>query len=79
MVQLAMHARGVGGVEEMVRHMDDATVLFGILRFVFGRGPFARVKYVSVHLQGEHCPGVMRGRLNAMKGQAVKGACSLPF
>ena len=75
MVQLAMHARGVGGVEEMVRHMDDGAVLFGLLRFAFGHGPFARVKYVRVHLQGELCPAVMRGRLNGMKAQAAKGAC----
>jgi len=75
MVQLAVHARGVGGVEEMVRHMDDGAVLFGLLRFAFGHGPFARVKYVRVHLQGERCPAVMRGRLNGMKAQAAKGAC----
>jgi hypothetical protein len=58
--------------QEMVAHMDDRSVLFGLLRFAFGRGPFARVKYVFIHLQGEHCAVVTRGRLNSMKGEAAQ-------
>ena len=46
-VELKYVARGIGGVDEMSIHLDDTKVLFGILRFVFGKGTFARIKYVA--------------------------------
>ncbi|KAK3284944.1 hypothetical protein CYMTET_7430 [Cymbomonas tetramitiformis] len=61
---------GVGGIEEMSDHMEDNTVMFGMLRFVFGKGKFQRTKYVLVHLNGEGTPVVKRGRYNAMRGEA---------
>lgn len=45
-------ARGIGGVDEMSLHLDESKVLFGVLRFVFGKGTFARTKYVACHFNG---------------------------
>lgn len=77
MNKMKTHARGIGSVEEMKDHMDENTVMFGMLRFVFGHGSFARVKFVFIHLNGEGCPTVKRGRFNAKKGEAGDqiGAC----
>lgn len=66
-VGLRYVARGIGGVEEMRASLDDSKVCFGLLRFVFGRGTFARVKTLMVHWNGSKCPVVRRGRANASK------------
>jgi hypothetical protein len=66
-VGLRYVARGIGGVEEMRSSLDDSRVYFGLLRFVFGRGTFARVKTLMVHWNGSRCPVVRRGRANASK------------
>lgn len=82
-VELKYVARGIGGVDEMSLHLDDTKVLFGILRFVFGKGTFARIKYVAVHFVGSKCPIVKQGRANAQKNAAMEAlglaACELPF
>lgn len=49
-------ARGIGGVDEMSMHLDESRVLFGVLRFVFGKGTFARTKYVACHFSGRSFP-----------------------
>jgi len=76
-MKLTIHNRGIGGIEEMKKYMDDSQVMFGLLRFVFGHGSFARVKFVFVHLNGEKCSIVKRGRYNASKGIAAEqiGSC----
>ena len=82
-VDLKYVARGIGGVDEIMIHLDDTKVLFGILRFVFGKGTFARIKYVAVHFVGSKCPVVKQGRANAQKNAALEAlglaACSLSF
>ena len=45
-------ARGIGGVNEMSLHLDESKVLYGVLRLVFGKGTFARTKYVACHFNG---------------------------
>ena len=71
-------ARGIGGVEDLRAHLSDDRVFFGLLRFCFGRGTFARWKSVFVHWNGSACPVVRRGRANAMKNgmEETMGPCS---
>jgi len=72
-------ARGIGGVEDLRAHLRDDRVLFGVLRFCFGRGTFARWKSVFVHFNGAETNVVRRGRANAMKHQLEEtmGPCSV--
>ena len=76
-------ARGFGGIDELSQHLDESKVLFGVLRFVFGRGTFARTKYVAVRFSGQQCPTVKRGRANAQKVAAMEAlggaSCELSF
>ena len=71
MVALTCVARGIGGVADLRAHHDPSRVFFGVLRFTFGKGTFARDKYVFVHWNGDACSVVKRGRANAQK-QAVE-------
>ena len=71
MVALTCVARGIGGVDDLRAHLDPSRVFFGVLRFTFGKGTFARDKYVFVHWNGDGCSVVKRGRANAQK-QAVE-------
>ncbi len=49
-------------------------VQFALLKFVFGSGSFARKKVLFLHLNGDACSLVARGRLNTKKGKArVRG------
>lgn len=48
---------------------------FGVLKFVFGSGAFARKKMLFVHLNGENCSGIRRGRVNTKKGAAKVWLC----
>jgi len=83
MVDLRVIARGIGGVDDMRAHLDRAKVLFGVLRFTFGRGTFARDKFVFVHFNGDACAVIKRGRANAQKNavevRADESVCRLVF
>lgn len=50
--------------------MNDSTVQFGLLKFVFGTGAFARNKVLFIHINGEKCSALKRGRFNTKKGLA---------
>jgi hypothetical protein len=52
-VSLKYVARGIGGVDEMARHLDESKVQFGIVRFKFGSGR-ARASLITTpdNLQG---------------------------
>ena len=39
-------ACGAGGVDEMHANINENTIQFGLLRFAFGKGTFARTKLV---------------------------------
>ena len=45
-------------------------VQFALLKFVFGTGAFARTKILFLHINGEKCSALKRGRLNTRKGAA---------
>jgi len=65
-------AVGAGGVEELCEKLDDGSICWALLRFEVGTGSFARVKFVSVHFNGEDAPAVRRGRLNARTKEALE-------
>lgn len=67
--KLSLIAGGGGFIEEMCECMSlhQDTVLFGLLRVVFGTGKLKRIKHVFVHAIGEKTPAVRRGRLNSSR------------
>jgi len=64
--QIVVCAAGSGGVEEMQKWLDDAAVMWAILRFALGSGSFRRQKLVFLHFNGDECGVIVRGRLNAL-------------
>lgn len=57
-------ATGSGGAEEMRAAMDDATVQWALLRIRLGSGTFSRHRVLFLHLNGDACPALKRGRAN---------------
>jgi len=83
---LDLHNAGYGGVEEMKEWLDADKVLFGIIRFSFGRlsggcGATSMptiVKHVFVHWIGPKVSPIKRGQWNSKHGTAetqIKKAC----
>lgn len=62
---------GTGGVDEMKASLNPAAIQFGLLRFAFGKGTFARTKLLFVHFSGDQVSGIKRARTNAKKSDAV--------
>lgn len=64
---------GSGGIEEMYKFLpeDDSMVLWGLVDFQIGSGKFARQKNVCMHLNGEHCKNVLKGRTNSNRKKVV--------
>jgi hypothetical protein len=52
-------------VEQLRQALDDTMVQWALLRLELGSGSFQRQKMLFLHLNGEDCPTVKRGRLNA--------------
>lgn len=59
---LEVLSMGVGGTSEMVLHLLDNRVQFGMLRFDVGSGTFMREKYVFIQYAGPRTSPVKRGR-----------------
>ena len=74
---LQVAAIGAGGVNEMQKRLDIARVQFALCRFDVGSGTFSRAKHMLIHLTGDNCPAVRRGRGNAKKSEALSvfGMC----
>lgn len=78
--KLELHNGGYGGLEEMKQHLDVTKVLFGLIRFSFGKSEAAcgtafvpaNVKHVFVHYVGNKVPVVRRGQWNAKQNEADK-------
>jgi len=64
--KLEVVGAGGGGVEELSRYLNDAEVLWGLLRFELGSGAFARSKVLLLHFNGEDCLAVKRARANSL-------------
>mmetsp|Transcript_47984 Transcript_47984/g.104421 ORF Transcript_47984/g.104421 Transcript_47984/m.104421 type:complete len:570 (+) Transcript_47984:59-1768(+) len=69
---LSLLGSGCDGVDEMQALLDDRSVLWAILRFELGSGSFRRQKMVFMHINGEECPAMKRGRANAFTSQAQR-------
>jgi len=55
---------GNGGATEMQQHVDANKVCWAVCQLDVGRGSFARRKVLFLHLNGEACPPLRRGRTN---------------
>jgi len=70
MVELEVIGAGDHGVEEMQELLDDRAVQWALLRFDLGSGATCRRKVVFLHMNGEDCPPLLRGRSNALTADA---------
>jgi len=60
---LAVLGVGHGGIDSLREHVNEETVQWGLLRFQVGGGDFQRTKFISICINGEKTPSVVRGRL----------------
>eukprot|EP00913_Durusdinium_trenchii_P010141 g9508.t1 len=87
-----LHNAGYGGLLEMKVWLAEDLVLFGVIRFTFGRETASSVegmtaspkvvKYIFVHWVGPNVSAVRRGKWNAKQQQAdaqVRAICSITF
>jgi len=56
---------GSNGIGELKDLLDDEAVQWAVIRFDIGSGSFCRRKLLFLHLNGERCRAVSRGRANA--------------
>ncbi|CAJ1436375.1 unnamed protein product [Effrenium voratum] len=90
--KLELHNAGYGGLLEMKEWLSEDLVLFGVMRFTFGRDTVSSmegmaatpklVKYIFVHWVGPKVSAVRRGKWNAKQQQAdaqVRSICSITF
>eukprot|EP00435_Cladocopium_sp_Y103_P068587 s42_g31.t2 len=91
--KLELHNAGYGGIVEMKDWLNEDMVLFGMVRFTFGREKAAStmegmtaapkvVKYVFIHWVGPKVSAVRRGKWNAKQKQAdaqVRSICNITF
>jgi len=70
---LAVLGVGHGGIDSLREHVNDKTVQWGLLRFQVGGGNFQRTKFISICINGEDTPTVVRARL-ATRGNDVMQA-----
>eukprot|EP00929_Paragymnodinium_shiwhaense_P071720 TRINITY_DN36439_c0_g1_i2.p1 TRINITY_DN36439_c0_g1~~TRINITY_DN36439_c0_g1_i2.p1 ORF type:complete len:813 (-),score=199.62 TRINITY_DN36439_c0_g1_i2:218-2656(-) len=64
-------AVGCGGVEELAQHWKDGSVSWALLRFQIGSGTFSRTKLVSVLMNCENAPALLRGQLTARGAEVL--------
>eukprot|EP00439_Symbiodinium_sp_Y106_P052552 s1449_g7.t1 len=91
--RLELHNAGYGGLVEMKEWLAEDLVLFGMIRFTFGRDTVAStmegmtatpavVKYIFIHWVGPKVSAVRRGKWNAQQKKAdahVRSVCSITF
>ncbi|CAE7191393.1 unnamed protein product [Symbiodinium pilosum] len=57
---------GSGGIAELQLWIDDSTVQWALLEFCIGEGPLARQRMLFLHVNGERCSPIARGRANEL-------------
>jgi len=57
------------GISEMRPFLEDDMVQWALLRFDFGEGGFKRQKILFLHINGELCPAVRRGKANELTAE----------
>eukprot|EP00434_Breviolum_minutum_P000802 symbB.v1.2.000706.t1/scaffold40.1/size395337/10 len=91
--KLELHNAGYGGLVEMKDWLNEEMVLFGMIRFTFGREKAAStmegmtaapkvVKYIYLHWVGPKVSAVRRGKWNAKQKEAdaqVRAVCNITF
>jgi len=66
---------GHGGLDELRDNLDDNAVQWALFRLDLGSGAFRRQKTLFLHMNGEGCPPVLRGRVNELTGEAQRLLC----
>lgn len=66
---------GCGGIADVRACFDDAAVQWALFRVDFGSGSFQRQKTIFLHMNGENCPPVARGRANQHTGDVQRYLC----
>jgi len=57
------------GINEMRPFLEDNMVQWSLLRFDFGEGAFKRQKILFLHINGELCPAIPRGKANELTAE----------
>jgi len=57
------------GIDELRPFLEDHMVQWALLRFDFGEGVFKRQKILFLHINGELCPAVPRGKANELTAE----------
>jgi len=57
------------GIGELQPLLEDNMVQWALLRFDFGEGAFKRQKILFLHINGELCPAVPRGKANELTAE----------
>eukprot|EP00439_Symbiodinium_sp_Y106_P020551 s2168_g2.t1 len=65
-VPVVVLGAGDGGVEELQLWVDDSSVQWALLEFCVGQGPLARQRMIFLHVNGERCSPIARGRANEL-------------
>jgi len=65
-VPVRVLAAGNGGIAELQSWVDDTTVQWALLEFCVGKGPMARQRMLFLHVNGEKCSPIARGRANEL-------------
>ncbi|CAJ1395533.1 unnamed protein product [Effrenium voratum] len=60
---------GSGGIPELQPWIDEASVQWALLQFSVGQGTWARQRTLFLHINGEKCPAVARGRANELTAE----------
>jgi hypothetical protein len=68
---VVLKAKGTGGVDELVSHLDDATVGYGLVRLIERIDESDTVKFAYINWTGDNIPRMLRARLGTHSG-AVK-------
>mmetsp|Transcript_32206 Transcript_32206/g.75621 ORF Transcript_32206/g.75621 Transcript_32206/m.75621 type:complete len:651 (+) Transcript_32206:106-2058(+) len=64
--QLRVVGAGAEGMDEMQPLLDDSFVQWALIRFNVGQGTLQRQKVLFLHINGEECPPLVRGRANGL-------------
>eukprot|EP00435_Cladocopium_sp_Y103_P008322 s2384_g2.t1 len=59
-------AAGCGGIQELQEHVDASSVQWALLQFCVGEGTLKRQRLLFLHVNGQDCPPIARGRANEL-------------
>eukprot|EP01006_Ploeotia_vitrea_P023649 TRINITY_DN561_c0_g1_i1.p1 TRINITY_DN561_c0_g1~~TRINITY_DN561_c0_g1_i1.p1 ORF type:complete len:396 (+),score=94.09 TRINITY_DN561_c0_g1_i1:31-1188(+) len=67
--ELKLVNAGSLSIMEMIDHVPEDQVVYGLLRLAFGTGTFRRTKWVFVHWIGPNTPPVKKGKASSVVGE----------